>query len=278
MLKKLYIYVAIVVAAISCSKIKTVPDNVLANILFEMHIADAIVNFGELKSGDSIRIYEPIAEKYGYSLAEVKHTMLKHTTKEDKLQEIYDKVSLKIAHEKEINTPLARIEKLSQNMYKGGDSIEINSITFNQQRFEVGLEEFGIYDIHANYLFFENDSTKNPVMTVWLASSTFKDSVIQKQEIALNKDSLYTNYSLQITHNNPTFTILKGFWVDFEKRKQDTVKITAKNKPVKVDSTYRQHIHINSMTIKYNFEKSDSITTKMKEAEKEMEAKSALFN
>ncbi|MDR1896233.1 MAG: hypothetical protein LBR10_05530, partial [Prevotellaceae bacterium] len=79
--------------------------------------------------------------------------------------------------------------------------------------------------------------------------------------------------------NNPDFNQLKGFWLDFEE-KVDSTKLTKPDsnkkqtlitkptlktapkktepKKVKEDTVTRQHFIMKGMTIKYNFEESDS--------------------
>jgi hypothetical protein len=165
-------------------------------------------------------------------------------------------------------------------MNVGADSVSIVSKTVNTHNIEIRLSEQGVYDVSASYFFYKNDSTKNPKMSVWLESKAHKDSIMDKQEINLVKDTVFNDYSVMVKFNNPDFNILKIFWLDFDK-KSDTVKqkssiilpqrtannsANSRKKPdvkIKPDTTTRQHYIIKRMSVKYNFEKSD--TTKLKE-------------
>ncbi|MDR1897482.1 MAG: DUF4296 domain-containing protein, partial [Prevotellaceae bacterium] len=225
-MKKLFI--ALLLVFVSCSK-TLIPENTLAKILYEMYLTEAIIaSQGELQSSviDSTRVYEPIIEKYGYSLTDLRKTMIAYAAKKDKLPSVYEKVRAMLADEKRIYQPLARIEKLSKNIYIGSDSIMVKSRSFNKRPFNlITLTEQGIYDVSASFFFFKNDSTKNPKMTVWLESRLHKDSIVGKQEADLIKDSLFNHYSLKVAFNNPDFNQLKGFWLDFEE-KVDSTKLT----------------------------------------------------
>ncbi|MDR2382352.1 MAG: DUF4296 domain-containing protein [Prevotellaceae bacterium] len=283
MFKKVFI-VFILTASVSCSKQKIIPENVLAEIIYEMYITDAVLLTHEssiMRYKDSLKIYEPVVEKFGYSFDDLRRTFLKYTANDGKLQSVLKKVIKRIEAEKNIYKESARIEKLSENMNVGTDSISIVSRTINKQNIEVRLSEKGVYDISASYFFYKNDSTKNPKMVVWLESAAHKDSVMEKHEISLAKDTVFTDYLARVRFNDPKFNILKIYWLDFEQKPDSSKpaistslpakpantrtanqkkKLTVKIKP---DTTTRQHLIIRRKSVKYNFEESD--TTKLKE-------------
>jgi hypothetical protein len=230
---------------------------------------------------DSMKIYEPIVEKFGYNIDDLRGTFLKYIAEDGKLQAILKEVSQKIENEKNIYKGPARIEKLSENMNVGADSISIISKILSKQNIEVRLTEQGVYDISASYFFYHNDSTQNPKMAAWLESRLHKDSIVNKQEVSLVKDTVFTDYSISVRFNDPNFNILKIYWLDFDnklvtpkpeilpskpktpanKRVDDSKKkSTVKIKP---DTTIRLHLIIKDKSVKYNFEESD--TTKLKE-------------
>jgi hypothetical protein len=278
MMRKFYI-VFILIAFISCSKQRIIPEETLVEIVYKMYITDAVLvtHSSSILLQDSMKIYEPLVEKFGYNFDDLRRTFLQYTAQDGKLQSVLDKVNQKIAAEKEIYQPIARIEKLSENMNVGADSISVVSRTVNKHNIEVKLSEQGVYDVSASYFFYKNDSTKNPRMSVWLESRAHKDSIMDKQEISLVKDTVFNDYSARVKFNNPDFNILKIYWLDFDK-KTDTVKqksatqrnadkrTNSRQKPnakIKPDTTTRQHYTIKRMSVKYNFEESD--TTRLKE-------------
>ncbi|MDR1886725.1 MAG: DUF4296 domain-containing protein, partial [Prevotellaceae bacterium] len=155
MIKKVCI-VLIFTALVSCSRHRIIPEKTLAEIIYRMQITDAVLSSHESSvfHRDSMRIYEPVVEKFGYSLDDLRRTFLKYAAQDGKLQSIHDQVAKKIANEKNIYQPLARIEKLSENMNVGADSIAFVSRTPNKHNIEVRLSEQGVYDVSASYLFY----------------------------------------------------------------------------------------------------------------------------
>jgi hypothetical protein len=234
-----------------------------------------------------LKIYEPIIEKFGYDFEDLRNTFLKYTAEDGKLQSVLKKAVKRIDDEKNIYKEPARIEKLSENMNVGTDSVSLVSRTLNKQNIEVRLSEKGVYDISASYFFYKNDSTINPKMAVWLESAAYKDSIMEKQEISLLKDTVFTDYLIRVKFNDPKFNVLKIYWLDFEQKTEVSKPeiavssparptrparptnnriIDTKKKPdvkVKQDTTTRQHLIIRRKSVKYNFEESD--TTRVKE-------------
>jgi hypothetical protein len=247
-----------------------------------MQLVDAVLSTRESHTfhKDSMRIYEPVIEKFGYTIDDLHRTLLKHIAYDNELQSIISQIIEKIKAEKDIYQEPARIEKLSENMNIGSDSISIVSRTVNKHSIEISLSEQGVYDVAASYFFYKNDSTENPKMAVWLESKMYKDSIIDRQEVNLVKDTVFTDYSLRVRFYNPSFNILKIYWIDFEQKNDlsksktvtslpvkpvnnQTVKSKKKtNVKIKPDITTRQHFIIKRKSVKYNFEESDTVSLK----------------
>lgn len=278
MIKKI-LTVFILTAVMSCSKQRIIPDRILVEIIYRMQLTDAVLFTREsyILHKDSMRIYEPEIEKFGYTLDDLRRTFLKCAAENNKLQSILNQVIDKIAAEKEVHKGPARIEKLSENMNTGPDSVSIVSKTVNRHNIEVVLSEQGVYDVSASYFFYRNDSTKNPKMAVWLESRSYKDSIVDRQETDLVKDTVFADYSIRVKFNNPSFNILKIYWIDFEQEsglsKPETpaplparpanARIAKRtNIRTKPDTVTRQHLIIKNKSVKYNFEESD--TTRLK--------------
>ncbi|MDR0559453.1 MAG: DUF4296 domain-containing protein [Prevotellaceae bacterium] len=260
----------LLISLISCSRY--VPDSVLVDILYEMYLCDAVIASKGVPNEDSVKIYGQAVKKYGYSIEEIRKTLLHYAEKQDKLTLIYSDLSKKIEQEKQIYKPLARIEKLSSNIYTGTDSITSYSTFHTKRPIDILLEEKGVYYISANYFFYKDDSTKNPTISVWLESSVNKDSTAQKQEIALTKDTVAKDYMLRIEFKDEKYNRLKGYWLNFDenqpKKPAETVKSTKSKSKKKLkkdveekEKRYNQHCTIKKMLVKYSFEESD--TTKV---------------
>jgi hypothetical protein len=278
-----FFIILILTVFVSCGKQKIIPEEVLTEIIYKMYLTDAVLLTREpsMPHKDSMRIYEPLVEKFGYNFDDLRRTFLKYTAEDGKLQSVLKEVAKKIDAEKNIYKEPARIEKLSENMNIGNDSIYIESKTLSKSNIEVRLSEQGVYDVSASYFFYQNDSTKNPKMIVWLESRTYKDSIVNKQEINLIKDTVFNDYSIRVDFNNQDFNILKIFWLDFDNepeiskpKTQPSSSKTSVNKRItnskkktdikpKKENPIKQHLIIKNKSVKYNFEESD--TTKLKE-------------
>lgn len=76
MIKKFgYILLAVVVLALAgCAKKRIIPDNTLAEIFHDAFVVNAYIG-EERVNLDSLQIYEPIFSRYGYTTADVVHTV-----------------------------------------------------------------------------------------------------------------------------------------------------------------------------------------------------------
>ncbi|MDR2467197.1 MAG: DUF4296 domain-containing protein [Prevotellaceae bacterium] len=272
-MKRIHLALASALFLLACSR--EIPSDTLTQILYEMYLTDAVLNRRSFSSGDSVRVYEPIAGKYGYTLDEVKKTLVKYAAAEGKTQELFSRIDNRIKEEKSKYAEAARIEKLASNFYSGQDSISVRSRTFNRQNISVALEEAGIYDISAQFLFMKNDSTPNPRMTVWLESYEHKDSAVGRAETALSKDTVFAEYSLRINFDNPKFNQLRGHFLTFDdppaKKERPAAPPALPNPgrkpgdrkkqplPKPKEDPFRQIYIMKAMSIKYNFAASDSL-------------------
>ncbi len=78
-----YMSVAVVLVATllgiaSCSGPKVIPDKDLVNIFHDAYIANAYIS-ENVKNSDSLYIYEPIFERYGYTMEDLQHTIMTFT-------------------------------------------------------------------------------------------------------------------------------------------------------------------------------------------------------
>lgn len=76
---KIVKYIAIVVASIAtivgCSGPKEIPDKDLVNIFHDAYLANAYMAEAGIRE-DSLQLYEPIFKRYGYTMADLQHTLM----------------------------------------------------------------------------------------------------------------------------------------------------------------------------------------------------------
>lgn len=66
--------VAAAVAAVSCGKPRIIPDSTLSKIFYEAFLTNAYIGEMGVKT-DSLAIYEPIFDKYGYTVEDLQYTI-----------------------------------------------------------------------------------------------------------------------------------------------------------------------------------------------------------
>ena len=244
---------------------RIISEEKLTDIISDMYLADAVSesNMEMYTENDSISLYAPILAKYGYNLKDFNYTMVKYSAESERLQDLYKSVEWMLKARQEKYKPLARIEELSANHWTKADSIKINiNRLFTKRDFDAELKEPGVYNISTEVYFFADDSTKNPRMAAWLADKN--DSVIEKREVELIKDTIYNSYniSLVFSEQNKKFNKLKGYWLNYDTVLIKTLskrELRKRKREIWDSIDGKQHINFRKLTIKYDFAASDSI-------------------
>lgn len=109
MFRKLSSYVALTVVAIAtllgsvaCSGPRVIPDNILIDIFHDAYIANAYIDECNINS-DSLYIYEPIFERYGYTMDDLQHTIMTFTERKSAmLSDLMHEVNSRIDAESKV--------------------------------------------------------------------------------------------------------------------------------------------------------------------------------
>lgn len=109
MFRKLSSYVASTVVAIAtllgsvaCSVPRVIPDNILIDIFHDAYIANAYIDECNINS-DSLYIYEPIFERYGYTMDDLQHTIMTFTERKSAmLSDLMHEVNSRIDAESKV--------------------------------------------------------------------------------------------------------------------------------------------------------------------------------
>ena len=84
---------------VACSGPKVIPDNILVNIFHDAFVANAYITETNVNS-DSLYIYEPIFERYGYTMSDLQHTLTTiNERKSSRISDIMHRVSEKLESE-----------------------------------------------------------------------------------------------------------------------------------------------------------------------------------
>ena len=92
------------------------------DILVEMHMIDAITNqpeyYRKYEDVDSIDLYGPIFQKYGYDKADFDSTWHNYSRRQDLYLEIYDQVMLELNYELDRLTELDTMETIQPELIR----------------------------------------------------------------------------------------------------------------------------------------------------------------
>ena len=83
---KIYRYIvklfvaALMVLGIGCSGPRVIPDDILIKIFHDAYIANAYMEECRIRQ-DSLLIYEPIFQRYGYTMEDLQYTITNDTKK-----------------------------------------------------------------------------------------------------------------------------------------------------------------------------------------------------
>ena len=100
---------------LSCRRTPEIPKETMVNIYYEMYLTDQSIFINNLnKENDSLLIYAPIFEKYGYTFEEYTSSVNAYLQRPEKFTKIFTEVKQRFESRlKELTDSLARMERLS---------------------------------------------------------------------------------------------------------------------------------------------------------------------
>ncbi|MFI3289348.1 MAG: DUF4296 domain-containing protein [Rikenellaceae bacterium] len=205
---RLFGVVAILLSTLSCTKQKSLTDKELAMVFRDAFLSNAYTTNHGIKL-DSLRLYEPIFQKYGYTTADVQHTIGSFSTRKSaRLSDVVeDAIAMLEGVGKELDYQVSILDTIDQiairrtvkSIYQ--DSlIEMRSLR-DSSKFILTFDnlEPGSYDLKFNYLIDSLDKTAGNYQTIsWGEDQqdTLKKRKQTRRKSAIlqrNKVSTYSN-------------------------------------------------------------------------------------
>ncbi len=208
----------------SCSSPKPeIPMDRFAEIVYETHRADAIIQIAGLNDkkikNDSLSYYNDLFKKQGITREEFIKTIEWYVNNPEQYKELYKKV-MNIVAQKEKEEE-ERIAKLQDTIAKDTNDI------WNQRRdwrlpidgeretiaFEIEDSLHGIYTLSADMIFYSDDKTVNPRITIM---ANYKDGSSEHQStFGIKKDGKKYSYEVKIkTDEQKKLTKITGWVLD----------------------------------------------------------------
>ena len=162
---------------VACSGPKVIPDDVLANIFHDAFVANAYITETNINS-DSLYLYEPIFEKYGYTMEDLQHTLTtinerKSSRISDIMQDVTTRLESEYKAEQRKIIVLDTIDNLAKRAYTRtvySDSlIRVNKLR-DTTKLQIRLKELvaGDYTISFDYYIDTLDENRNSRVEAYL--------------------------------------------------------------------------------------------------------------
>ena len=206
--------------AVACGGPKVIPDNTLSDILLDMFLVNAYSANLRNVSYDSINIYEPILNDYGYNTKDFTHTLANFTkrrsaklakiisTTNDKLDRMLASINKQIEKEDYIDS-LAW--KLTMQTVYTDSLIQIRSLADTTKlRARIPARSSGTYKISYNYLQDSTDKNNNLFNRHSLLEKNGKQIINTSQRIVRGRETKNYETSLAATAKTDSLELWFG--------------------------------------------------------------------
>ena len=165
---------------VACSGPKVIPDNILVNIFHDAFVANAYITETNINS-DSLYIYEPIFERYGYTMSDLQHTLTtinerKSSRISDIMQRVSEKLESEYKDEQRKIIGLDTIDNFAKRAYTRtvySDSlIRVNKLR-DTSKLRIHLKDLieGEYTVSFDYYIDTLDENRNSRVEAYLVTS-----------------------------------------------------------------------------------------------------------
>lgn len=162
---------------VACSGPKVIPDNILVNIFHDAFVANAYITEANVNS-DSLYIYEPIFERYGYTMRDLQHTLTtinerKSSRISNIMQDVSERLEKEYKDEQRKIVVLDTIDNYAKRLYTRtvySDSlIRVNKLR-DTTKLRIHLDSLvaGEYTVSFEYLIDTLDENRNSRVEAYL--------------------------------------------------------------------------------------------------------------
>lgn len=248
-----YIILAVTILAMSsCDRRKTIPDDELAAIFHDAVVVNAYIGHKHIRL-DSINIYEPIFERYGYTTDDVRYTISGFLRRKSaNLSDVVDEMIKSIEDEYDILreevTKLDTIESVATRR-SHRKILEDTAIVIKTKRdtsklrYNIDFAGIGEYQVAVSYSIDKRDKSRGRRMTIKkILQDSSKHNV---SGVAMNyREEAFSSCSFTISEHEADAII--GFELYFDDFSQATKTMQKKNPRPKVT-----RMEINHLLMKY---------------------------
>ncbi len=150
----------------SCSRERVIPTDTMADIYEEMYILDQSIlkNRQANRSTDTLKIYEPVLEKYGYTVEDYYFSLKTYLKRPDKFEDVFDVCIRHLEARKATLESIIKAEERRLAVFGFRDSV-LTAVR-DSSRSDARLRALEM-------LFFEKDTTMLTDSPIWDTSAVF---------------------------------------------------------------------------------------------------------
>lgn len=255
----LYLCVAIVsLLATSCKGPKAIPDADLVNIFHDAFVINAYIEDSGMQS-DSTKVYEPILERYGYTVDDLHYTIKTFSERKSAmLSDIVTVVSERLNDEyKEQSYKvmiLDTIDRVAQRAFTrviAGDTLIRANKLKDSSKLRVRINDLvpGDYTVKFDYLIDSLDENRNSRVEVYLVTNDSMKVMRHTTMLARHRESKYTR-SFKVDTSHCALYVNMFYHPQGEESKLPDVRIRdfeierVLPADVAVDSLYQQQLNV----------------------------------
>jgi hypothetical protein len=206
-------------------KTKLIPVKELVSILTDVHIANALLTYPNIRSKfsakDSVSNYIEVIESHGYTKERMDATMNYYFTRNPKkLEKIYDQVLGRLS---EIEARLKKEELIklqsNDNLWTGSQSYSFpGSGATNPFPFEIPIKDTGTYVLKITATIFPDDESLNPKISLIFSYPDSTGKVINDpwDPVFYPKDGIKHEYTLSRKLSDQKFTSVRGWLMNHD--------------------------------------------------------------
>jgi Domain of unknown function (DUF4296) len=227
------IFIGIFISCSNLGKHGRIPENQLAKILADIHLADAVSFSGKFKdiyrNKDSVYYFEQIFSKYHVTRSQFDSTISWYSGNPDAYQVLYGKV-------------LDRLNRMAATI---NDSLRADSIhsqagnLWNRKRdwilpddgpqenisFSLKIDKKGTYLISARIKINPGDQSDRPFMLAYLTNQQGPPASLDTTgRLRLDKTGFLKRYSVSLELDKDTVSYIKGFIIGHEPKSGNWIK------------------------------------------------------
>lgn len=243
---------------VACSGPKVIPDNILVKIFHDAFVANAYIAEADITS-DSLYIYEPIFQRYGYTMRDLQHTLTTiNERKSSRISDIMQNVSRKLEMEYKAEQRKIVVLDTIDNFAKRTYTRTIYSDTLiradefrDTTKLRIRLKDLvaGEYTVSFEYLIDTLDENRNSRVEAYLITSDSTQSFRHTMMLSRYRKGTYTRKFNADTQHKELFVNMYYHPTNEESKLPD---ITIRNfkivrvlpTEVSVDSLYMEQLNL----------------------------------